>query len=93
MKSILQSSQKCLLCGKTSPLEEHHVFEGVYRQRSDKYGLTVLLCPDCHRLSPNSVHRNGELNRLLKKAAQERFEEKRSSKEFMKIFKKSWRDT
>ena len=42
----------CFLCGKVGLLEEHHVFSGPYRSKSERFGLKVGLCGDsCHRLS------------------------------------------
>ena len=34
----------CFLCGKTGWLEEHHVYPGPFRDKSEKYGLKVGLC-------------------------------------------------
>ena len=31
----------CFLCGKTGWLEEHHVYPGPFRDKSEKYGLKV----------------------------------------------------
>ena len=40
----------CFLCGKTGWLEEHHVYPGPFRDKSEKYGLKVGLCGEsCHR--------------------------------------------
>lgn len=40
---------ECRLCGRVGPTEVHHVFSGSYRKRSDEFGATVNLCPECHR--------------------------------------------
>ena len=42
------SVDKCFLCGKWGPTEEHHIFGGPCRKISDRYGLVVHLCIDCH---------------------------------------------
>ena len=60
MKSIVQNDPvQCYLCGRYSYyLETHHIFGGPNRKLSDKDGLTVKLCADCHRLGPNAAHRS-----------------------------------
>ena len=48
---------KCWKCGKWGWLEEHHIFGGPFRKKSEKYGLKVGLCGDtCHRLGEESAH-------------------------------------
>ena len=50
-KSIMyRSKEECFICRKQTALEEHHVWHGTANRRlSDKDGLTVYLCPECHR--------------------------------------------
>lgn len=89
MKSIIQRSKECLVCG-TSIVEEHHCFFGsANRKQSDKYGLTVWLCPEHHR-GNSGVHFNPELDLEIKKMAQEAFEREHSRDTFRSIFGKSW---
>ena len=40
-------------------MEEHHIFGGTAnRRKSERYGLTVLLCGEsCHRNGPRAAHR------------------------------------
>lgn len=89
MKSILQHSKRCLVCGTTIGLEEHHVFYGSHRQAADRHGLTVLLCALCHR-GDGGVHHNTTLDLRLKRAAQERFEATYSHDEFMRVFGRNY---
>lgn len=73
--------RKCWLCGRNGsadPLDRHHIFEGAYREKSEKLGLTVYLCHhDCHIFGPEAAHRNAEAMRKLhvygQKLAMERF--------------------
>lgn len=60
MNSIIQTNQMaCYLCGAPAT-ETHHVFGGAMRKKSDKLGLTVRLCHDCHNEPPKEgVHRGG----------------------------------
>ena len=77
-KSIIQSDKSyCYLCGRNAHaeyfgLDEHHVYGGNgTRQISEKYGLKVYLCHDrCHETGKESVHRNAEVNRVLKARVQ-----------------------
>lgn len=69
-KSILQKAENCLVCRSPYCLEEHHVFEGSKRDKSEKYGLKVKLCAFHHRISSNSVHLSEDLNKDLKKWSQ-----------------------
>lgn len=47
----------CFLCGKVGLLEEHHVFSGPYRSKSERFGLKVGLCGDsCHRNGRYAAH-------------------------------------
>lgn len=77
-KSILQTDKEhCYLCKRNSHadyfgLDEHHVFGGKgIRPISEKYGLKVYLCHnDCHEYGENAVHRNAEVDLMLKQKAQ-----------------------
>lgn len=60
MKSIIQSDlEHCFLCCARA-WETHHVFGGSMRKKSDKLGLVVRLCHDCHNEPPKQgVHTGG----------------------------------
>lgn len=98
MKSIIQTSKECFLCGMTAPsgfwdgLEEHHVFFGSNRKKSEKRGLKVWLCGEtCHRNGKNAVHRNRETDLFIKRQAQEVYENTYGSRaDFIKEFGKSY---
>lgn len=58
----------CFLCKRNrhaGRLETHHIFGGARRKLSDRYGLTVTLCADCHRLADHAVHRSAETMQYL----------------------------
>jgi coenzyme F420-reducing hydrogenase beta subunit len=61
--------RECWLCGANGacdPLEEHHIFGGALRKKSEKYGLTVYLCGDqCHRNGTFAVHKNAKTMQRL----------------------------
>ena len=75
--SIMQvDTSRCYLCGGRAeyydPLDEHHVFEGALKTKSEKYGLLVRLHHNkCHIFGEEAVHKNAENNRALKAEAQQ----------------------
>lgn len=89
--------RKCFLCGRSETsynrLEVHHCIQGRgRRQISDRYGLTVLLCPECHRLSEYSAHKNAETADYLHKYAQRKAmqEQGLTVEQFIEIFGKNY---
>lgn len=61
--------RSCYVCGAKA-VDYHHVMHGPDKKLSEKYGLMVPLCRDCH----NKVHHEGgELDRILKQDAQRAF--------------------
>lgn len=73
-------------------LHLHHIFEGTGRRKmSDKYGLTVKLCPMHHNASNEGVHFNKENDLILKRLGQKYFEEHYGTREdFIDKFIKSY---
>ena len=72
--SIVQGNREgCYICGAV-PTERHHIFGGSNRDLSEKYGLTVDLCPYHHRDSKGGAHFNPVLMEMLKKKGREAFE-------------------
>lgn len=89
-KSIMQTQKECYLCGKKTCLERHHILSGVAnRKLSEKYGLWVYLCHDCHT-GPDGAQYNPEKNRDLRKQAQIAFEELYGHQKWMSIFLKNY---
>ena len=100
-KSILQNKQDktCYLCnllnGDDWPkvVEEHHAVGGnPGRKKSEHYGLKFYLCIPHHRTGKDAVHKNNEMNRLLKQIAQIAFEKKYSQELWMQEFGKNYID-
>ena len=89
---------ECYLCrlfydrSNTKGLHLHHCFEGTGRRNvSDKYGLTVKLCPMHHNASNEGVHFNKENDLIIKRMAQKYYEENIGSREdFIRDFIKSY---
>lgn len=93
-ESILQKRNKdcCFLCMmldgdyRKKETEEHHVINGNgRRQISDTYGLTVRLCVEHHRTGVLAVHNNQAIADLLKRYAQQRFQEEYPDLDWMKV--------
>ncbi|MCH5213060.1 MAG: hypothetical protein J1G06_08590 [Oscillospiraceae bacterium] len=86
---MLKKDDKCFICGRNrhAGLELHHIFGGARRRLSDKYGLVVTLCHDCHNEPPFGAHHNKETMLYLHQEGQ-RMAEKNgmSRKDFIKIF-------
>ena len=89
--------RKCFLCGRSETeynrLEVHHIFQGRgRRQISDRYGLTVLLCRNCHTQSEYSVHQNKETAAYLHKYGQEKAmkENNWTVEQFVEVFGKNY---
>ena len=92
MKSVVQKNKgRCFRCQKALPLEEHHIFYGnPGRRLSEKYGLKVHLCHECHNMPPSGIHFNSHEDLVLKKLGQEKFIEVFPDKDFMSIFGRNY---
>lgn len=77
---------KCYICKKYGVTETHHMLHGSRRKMADKYGLTVKLCPTCHRL----LHDTGLHDLDLEQEAQRRFEKEYGHEKFMEVFGKNY---
>ena len=89
-KSIVQKGERCFLCGRTTDLERHHIFGGVAnRPLSEKFGLWVWLCHDCHTGTDGAQYIK-EKNQNLKRLGQIAFEARHSHDEWMQIFRKNY---
>ena len=57
---------RCGKNGKADPLDEHHIFGGSRRKKSEKYGLVVYLCHrECHIFGEKAAHNNAETMQAL----------------------------
>lgn len=89
-KSIMQTKHECYLCGRQFGLERHHVLAGTAnRKLSEKYGLWVYLCHNCHTGNGGAQYEK-ELNLRLKREAQEAFEREYDGESFRDIFGKNY---
>ena len=90
-KSIIQSDwDRCYLCGRPAT-ETHHVMSGTAnRKLSEKYGLKVRLCHNCHTGSDHSAQYDPEKNRMLKIEAQMAFEQLYGHDKWMQTFRRNY---
>ena len=90
-KSIMQQGDpRCAVCGCRVNLERHHIFAGVAnRPLSEKYGLWVYLCHNCHTGTDGAQY-NREKGDSLKRLAQIAFEAKYDRKTWMETFRKNY---
>ena len=91
-KSIMQPEEpkQCYLCGRQYGLERHHIMAGIANRRlAERYGLWILLCRPCH-IGKGGAQYEKDLNLLLKREAQTKFEELYNHTEWMKIFGKNY---
>lgn len=84
--------RRCYFCGRCSNIEAHHVFNGPFRKKSDKYGAVVDLCHWCHNEPPDGVHFNAERDNALKAHFQEILMEAHgwSTQEFINQFGRNY---
>ncbi len=83
----------CFLCGEYGLLEEHHIFGGPNRKKSEQYGLKVGLCGDkCHRNGPKAAHRCAETAQMLHEYGQRKFmhDQGATKDEFRILFGKNY---
>ena len=84
--------RECAICGSTQWLEVHHVYNGPFRKKSERFGAVVDLCHFCHNEPPNGVHHNAENMRKLKARYQEKImeEDGMTERDFIREVGKSY---
>ena len=87
MQSIVQRKRECFVCKRDDTLTVHHLYAGSRRQRADREGLTVFLCPLCHE---RVQHHDAAADRILKQIGQRAFERTHTREEFIRLFGKSY---
>lgn len=92
-KSIITDDlDHCYLCKTNINIHIHHCIYGTAnRKLSDEYGLIIPLCSNHHNMSKFGVHFNKDLDKKIKKLAQEKFEETYPELSFLKIFGKNYK--
>jgi len=80
---------ECYLCGKRIGLQRHHIMAGSNRSLSEKYGLWVHLCQDCH-LGKEGAQYDADVGLRLKQDAQRAFEKLHGHDMWMQVFRKNY---
>lgn len=82
----------CFLCKKWSWMEEHHIFGGSNRNKSEKYGLKIDLCLDCHKEGKQSAHKCADTAQKLHEYGQKKYMEEHNASidDFRKVFGKNY---
>lgn len=88
--TYIGNTDECFICKKRYRLETHHIMNGPYKKASERHGLLIKVCGDCHRMAPDSIHRNSKMMRRLKKFGQKYFEQTHTREEFIKEFGKNY---
>lgn len=78
---------ECILCHGQAT-DRHHIFGGANRQLSEKYGLTVYLCRNCHREVHDHPNQGADL--CLKRIGQKMFERDHDREDFRRIFERDY---
>lgn len=83
---------ECFLCGNYETVERHHLFGGPFRKKADRLKLTVMLCPWCHQIDPDSAHKSAETRLYLHKYGQRKAmrEQGWSVEDFVREFGKNY---
>ena len=88
----MKRRRECYVCGIMESdyvtIVTHHIFEGRgRRQISDRYGLVVPLCSECHR----RIHNDADLMQMLHEAGQAKAEANGMSRaEFIELFGRNY---
>jgi hypothetical protein len=89
--SIMQVRKECYITGATKGLHRHEIFFGAdKRQLSLEWGCWIYLRHDWHTNTTYCVHLNPELDKRLKREAQQRFEQMYGRERFMAVFQKNY---
>ena len=89
-ESIIQKDRECFFCGRMTGLERQHVFGGTANRKiSEKYGLTVYLCHECHTGTEGAQY-DKTRNLELKRKAQEAFQNIYGRRLWMTLIKKNY---
>ena len=78
----MKEKVRCFNCGRLCHCDRHHIFGGPNRPKSERYGLVVLLCRECHE----KVHRERSLMDELRRFGQRLYNSKPHDRPFVEEF-------
>jgi len=78
----------CKICGRHYGTEWHHVFGGSQRRASDREGLVIELCQECHQ----RMHADADFWLKYKKSFQRSWETKKGNtrEKWMRLFHRNY---
>ena len=82
---IAPDLSKCVICGKKRD-NLHEVYGGKNRKISMEIGMVIPLCFYHHKM----IHENQNVSLYYKRSCQQKFEENRTRKEFIKLFGRTY---
>lgn len=77
---------RCYFCGNPNTERHHLLFGRGMRALSEKYGLVIPLCRDCHR----ELHRSKVMMAWSRAEGQRRFEKEHGREAFLAVFGKNY---
>lgn len=82
----------CFRCEQWNWLEDHHIFGGPNRKKSEKYKLKVKLCVQCHREGEEAAHKCAKTSQELHEFGQRKYmiERKATIEDFRREFGKNY---
>lgn len=89
-------ARECFLCGRVESsccfMESHHLFGGANRKKSDRLGLVVALCHNCHNEPPYGAHHNKDTMLKLHQYGQRKAMEENgwTTEDFIREFGKNY---
>lgn len=87
----MKEREECMMCHRWDYLSDHHVFYGTANRKiSEKYDMTIRVCPDCHLNGKRAIHNCIEVDRALKEEYQRRFEGTHAREEFVRAFGRNY---
>lgn len=73
--SLISNERRCVVCHREGDLHLHHIYGGANRRLSTEDGCWCWLCPRHHNLSNEGVHFDRQLDLIIKKTCQRKWEE------------------
>lgn len=89
-KSIMSDERRCYVTGAEIGLDVHHVIHGPLRSMADKNGLWCYLRHDIHMKLHDHARGFEDLDSLLKRECQTKFEEQHTRDEWMLLVHRNY---
>lgn len=88
--AITDDMTVCIICQR--PREQiHHIFRGINRDNSTKYGYLLPLCAE-HHTGPAGIHSNKQMDLFYRRKAQDHFEQTHTREDFIRVFGRNYKE-